>query len=236
MSVGISPQCFACSRLRGIIPNLGWACDAFGDKPIPKEILVNAADHREPFPGDNGLRFEEKEEIETRADAAEPTREDPLRAAGIMFQAPDGAILMVRRTDPAHPGAWAFPGGCIEDGETAEEAARREAIEELGPHHEADLEPWTRRIRDGVDFTTFRQQVSERFEPVLNHEHDAFEWVLKDEQISQASAHYTDQSTNTEHCVGCSMFRAPDKCTLVEGTISPGGWCKHYEAINEPAG
>ena len=32
----------------------------------------------------------------------------------------------------AHPGQWALPGGRIDDGETAEEAARREIEEEVG--------------------------------------------------------------------------------------------------------
>src|SRR6266576_6431348 len=231
MSTGISPQCFACRHLIGVVTNIGWQCAAFGDRPIPKEILVNAADHREPYPGDMGMRFVDKDTAVVLIDSADSDR-NLIRAAGIMFQAPDGSILMLRRTDS---GSWAFPAGRVEDGETVEEAARREALEEVGPHHRAELEPWTRRVRDGVDFTTYRQMIPERFEPVLNGEHDAWEWVLKDERIDKASAHYTDQSTNTEHCLGCSMFRAPNACTLVEGVISPRGWCKHYEAVRAEA-
>jgi 8-oxo-dGTP pyrophosphatase MutT (NUDIX family) len=101
------------------------------------------------------------------------------RAAGVMFVAPDGAVLMLRRSANAsdHLGEWAFPGGGVEGDETVEDAARREAIEEVGTHYYGDLEPWTRRVRDGVDFTLFRQHVPERFDPVLNEEHDAFQWV-----------------------------------------------------------
>ena len=45
-----------------------------------------------------------------------------------------GDILLVRRSgsDPLAPGKWDIPGGGQEDGETIEQAARREALEEVG--------------------------------------------------------------------------------------------------------
>lgn len=56
-----------------------------------------------------------------------------LRASGILFKTPDNRALFVKRAPTAdHPGEWCFPGGKIENGETPEEAARREAIEEVG--------------------------------------------------------------------------------------------------------
>ncbi|MFN2496557.1 MAG: CoA pyrophosphatase [Pseudonocardiaceae bacterium] len=44
------------------------------------------------------------------------------------------AVLITRRTDSlrAHPGQYALPGGRIDPGESATEAARRELAEELG--------------------------------------------------------------------------------------------------------
>jgi 8-oxo-dGTP pyrophosphatase MutT (NUDIX family) len=164
MSTGIAPQCFACARLKPIAPGVGWVCDAFAGG-IPKDIIVNAVSHRKPYEGDGGLTF---------------LPLSPVRAAGIMFVAPDGAVLLLRRAHGTgdHAGAWSFPGGHIEGTETPVEAARREAIEEVGEHPDGDLIPWTRRVKDGCDFTTFMQKVPERFEPRLNEEHDAFIWVL----------------------------------------------------------
>jgi 8-oxo-dGTP diphosphatase len=53
-----------------------------------------------------------------------------------------GRILLQHRTDdaPTFPGFWSFFGGGVEPGETLEEAAVREALEELSytlkaPHH-----------------------------------------------------------------------------------------------------
>ena len=44
------------------------------------------------------------------------------------------AFMLTRRAQrmSAHPGQWAVPGGRIDDGETPEEAARREVEEEVG--------------------------------------------------------------------------------------------------------
>ncbi len=51
MSLG-SPICFACSRYK-----LNGTCDAFPDR-IPSGILQEGFDHRHPFDGDRGVRFE----------------------------------------------------------------------------------------------------------------------------------------------------------------------------------
>lgn len=99
------------------------------------------------------------------------------RAAGICFVAPDGHVLLMRRTDGQ---GWAFPGGGIEGGETAEQAARREFQEECGLPYEGDLREWTRRIKDGVDFTTFVGKAASKFAPILNAEHDAYTWATRD--------------------------------------------------------
>jgi 8-oxo-dGTP diphosphatase len=44
----------------------------------------------------------------------------------------DGRLLMIRRRQREGDLLWALPGGAIEDGETVEEAAVRETVEEVG--------------------------------------------------------------------------------------------------------
>ena len=52
--------------------------------------------------------------------------------ASVMCEA-EGHLLLVRLRDPVtHVATWFPPGGGIEDGETPEETARRETLEETG--------------------------------------------------------------------------------------------------------
>ncbi|MGB3625272.1 MAG: NUDIX hydrolase [Henriciella sp.] len=55
----------------------------------------------------------------------------PQAAAGVVC-VKDGQVLLVRRGTPPMTGEWSLPGGRIEPGETAKEAALRELGEETG--------------------------------------------------------------------------------------------------------
>lgn len=103
-----------------------------------------------------------------------------VRAAGLLVvtEHHPHRVLFIRRGSKHgdHGGEWAFPGGHIEEHETAEEAARREAHEELGVYLAHRLDMWTRRRRDGVDFTTYKVEVPGPFRPRLNSEHTDFAW------------------------------------------------------------
>lgn len=46
--------------------------------------------------------------------------------------------------------------------------------------------------------------------------------------VSKREANYMDQSIYQEQCRHCSHFIVPNKCEIVEGFISPGGWCKYF--------
>jgi 8-oxo-dGTP pyrophosphatase MutT (NUDIX family) len=109
--------------------------------------------------------------------------------AGVICRAPDGSILMLKRTDD---GSWAFPGGRIEEGETPEQCAYRETFEETGRRLGSVGKQLMRRIKDDgqglCDFTTFISDVDAPFVPVLNSEHSAFAWVSPEETLMENRA------------------------------------------------
>ncbi len=102
-------------------------------------------------------------------------------AAGTLYVAPDGSVLLLHRSpnEKNFAGHWSLPGGGVEDGETPEAGAEREAMEEMGP----DVPRGRRKLIDqkvtptGMVFHTFAQPVDEKFTPQLNSEHDGFMWI-----------------------------------------------------------
>ena len=84
------------------------------------------------------------------SDREYPTR--PIVGIGIVV-IKDDTVLLVRRGKPPNVGTWTLPGGAQELGETAEEAGRRELLEEtgleVGPMHFAATVDNIRRDADG---------------------------------------------------------------------------------------
>lgn len=59
MTIGPVSQCLVCTRYRSPFDGDrdGPTCEAFPDA-IPQPIIAMEADHRQPYPGDHGLRWE----------------------------------------------------------------------------------------------------------------------------------------------------------------------------------
>jgi hypothetical protein len=47
-------------------------------------------------------------------------------------------------------------------------------------------------------------------------------------KVKQAVAKYQDTPKNGQKCADCNFFRPPKACQLVEGDISPDGWCAFF--------
>lgn len=96
---------------------------------------------------------------------------------------------MLRRTDS---GLWAFPGGRIEDGESAEQAAYREFLEETGHRLGSVGKQLMIRTKDDGDgpvtFTTFIADCNSEFIPRLNDEHSSFGWFNSEEVLTENRA------------------------------------------------
>lgn len=64
MTTTIAPQCMYCKHYRRDATKL--VCDAYPDG-IPDAILYWKVDHRAPYRGDNGIRFEPAEQGDEEA-------------------------------------------------------------------------------------------------------------------------------------------------------------------------
>jgi len=48
--------------------------------------------------------------------------------------------------------------------------------------------------------------------------------------VPKAFASYQDRPNGRQRCGGCKHFLKPNRCEIVDGGISPQGWCRYFEA------
>ena len=48
-------------------------------------------------------------------------------------------------------------------------------------------------------------------------------------KMTQKAAGYQDGPKGDQSCSNCSLFSPPASCSLVDGTISPQGWCRFHQ-------
>lgn len=93
--------------------------------------------------------------------------------SGIMFRQ-GKFIFLIQRSDD---GTWCQPGGKVEPGELAIDAARREVLEEAGYQYDGPLTPYSVY----GDYLTLRADVPEQFEAKINDESLAAGWFHIDD-------------------------------------------------------
>jgi hypothetical protein len=50
------------------------------------------------------------------------------------------------------------------------------------------------------------------------------------DKINQADAHYQNQPKGQQRCEICLQFEPPNRCKIVQGPITPHGWCQFFAA------
>ena len=51
-------------------------------------------------------------------------------------------------------------------------------------------------------------------------------------KLTKAAARYQDQPHGNEICGGCPYFILPGSCVVVDGAISPTGWCPMFTTFS----
>lgn len=49
-------------------------------------------------------------------------------------------------------------------------------------------------------------------------------------KFSQQQAHYQPIPKSGQRCQSCALWQAPTACQVVDGQVSPAGWCILYQA------
>ena len=109
---------------------------------------------------------------------------NPKPAAGVILER-DASVLLLRRAVEPGLGAWDLPAGYLDPGESPEEAARRETLEESGL--EVDLVRlvgiYTSRPGNAVASIYLARQVDPSAAVRLDRESSEFAWVPSSEVL-----------------------------------------------------
>lgn len=100
-------------------------------------------------------------------------------------------FLIVKRSenDDKFPGAWEFPGGHLEDGETIKEGLSRELKEEIGydeqffpiiTHYTDEVKEKNHELIHDLEIDFIIPVHKENVRVTLSDEHTDYQWVTKD--------------------------------------------------------
>lgn len=103
-------------------------------------------------------------------------------------------LLIVKRNenDDLYPGAWEFPGGHLEKGETLVEGLKRELQEEIGFNsdfesriigYDDEVKNKNGELIHNLEINFLIPVNKEEIEVVLSEEHSDYKWVTKDSKL-----------------------------------------------------
>jgi mutator protein MutT len=145
---------------------------------------VGAAD------GSAGVRPTAHDDVldDEATDDAEQTQ-DSQQAACCLIRGEDGTILSVSRKDD--PTMQGMPGGHVDPGETAEEAAARELMEEVGLTATKLSLIFKRKDANGFTVSTFACEAEGEIKP-RKGEHGVVRWVQPAVLVDPAHCPFVD--------------------------------------------
>lgn len=107
---------------------------------------------------------------------------------GILKDKEEFLIVKRNENDELYPGAWEFPGGHLETGETLIEALARELKEEIG--FTQQLNPIITHYTDEIKGKTYNLEIDfiinvnkDELDITLSEEHIDYKWVTKDSEF-----------------------------------------------------
>lgn len=104
----------------------------------------------------------------------------------------DDLLLVVKRSedDDLYPGAWEFPGGHLEAGETLKSGLKRELFEEIGfdrdfepviTHYYDEIKEKTGELVHNLEIDFIIKVNKDEIDIKLSNEHCDYKWVTKDD-------------------------------------------------------
>lgn len=111
---------------------------------------------------------------------------------GILKDKNEFLIVKRNENDDLYPGAWEFPGGHLEDGETLKDALKRELFEEIGfnldfdpviTHYYDEVKNKGEKLIHDLEIDFIINVDKTLVNVILSDEHSDYKWVSKDSDL-----------------------------------------------------